>query len=297
MTRAAEGAQESQTDPRSSETRQEESDLISECKCRPRYQPRVPPWLRMPRMCGTNPEDLVRFSPLTFPLLETPLPPYPSSMLLHRFSPLSWILFLHIMFVYSCRPWPSFPLVCSVAPSPIRLCFQHFDCWPLLVLIFPVTHLPLAFFSPCLLAHYLLPLSLSSLRWLRSPDALPLFPFSFSPSSISSPTVPSTRQHWHGCKVHLHLCSRLRWTISMGSRHWPWMEQRYYGNVGKRHVELPPPPSVHCQEAGLFKRRPRLQFEIQPVNAVAQMLVCHHQLKSTIKVTALSSLPQNNIYF
>ena len=67
MTRAEEGTQESQTDPRSSETRQEESDLISECKCHPRYQPRVPPWLRMPRMCGTNPEDLVRFPPLTFP--------------------------------------------------------------------------------------------------------------------------------------------------------------------------------------------------------------------------------------
>lgn len=79
-----------------------------------------------------------------------------------------------------------------MAPSPIRLCFQHFDCWPLLVLIFPVTHLPLAFFPPAssLIISFLYP----------SPPCggfgPPMhFPSSLSPSHPPPFPLPQFQQH------------------------------------------------------------------------------------------------------
>ena len=254
----------------------------------------------MPRMCGTNPEDLVR---------SPPPPPH--------LPPCSRLLSLHIPLLCCCTGSPPVLNIVSshyvCIPSPPMTFFSislfsgslsHPLMFPTLWLLapsrphFPCHSLaPYFFFPPAssLIISFLYPSP--PLRWLRSPDAFPLFPFSFSPTSISSPMVPATRQHWHGCKVHLHLCSRLRWTISMGVATLTLEEQRYYGNAGKRHVELPPPPSVRCRRHGRLRGEPRLQFEIQPVKIVAQMLACHHQLKSTIKVMALSSVPQNNIYF
>lgn len=49
-------------------TRRGESDLISDTNASPPASG-VPLWLQMPRMCGTNPKDLVRFPPPTFPRL------------------------------------------------------------------------------------------------------------------------------------------------------------------------------------------------------------------------------------
>lgn len=72
-------------------------------------QPRVPLWLQMPRMCGTNPQDLVCFPPhLPSALCSSPhLPCLPCCISVS--TVLDFVSsHLTFMFLHSCHPWPSF---------------------------------------------------------------------------------------------------------------------------------------------------------------------------------------------
>lgn len=177
-------------------------------------------------MCGTNPQDLVCFPP---PHLPTALNSFQHLACLccctSFYSFFTFYFYVHIQL----PPMTFFPLNCSLAcvhfyQFPIHL------YKPLLVLILLVTHCLL--FSPCLLTYYLLPLSPSPCGDFSPCSTCPfLFSFSFScfPPLILSPMVPQTQSHWQGPKVHLHLCSRLHWTISRVTA-LTLAEQRYYGN-------------------------------------------------------------------
>lgn len=99
------------------------------------HQPRVPPWLRMPRMCGTNPQDLVCFPPhLPSALNSSPHLPCLSCCAQFFHCP-EFFFSSHLIFYVRIQlpPMTFFPLICSVAPAhfhqfSIRLYFQQFDC-------------------------------------------------------------------------------------------------------------------------------------------------------------------------
>lgn len=199
----------------SSEKWQEESDLISKCKCRPFN--RVPVWLQMPRMCGTNPQHLVCFRP---------------------HLPSAWYSSLHL----PC-------LSCCTSVSNVLNVLLHI--W-LLCSYAVATPCPSLHQSP----HRLLLTSIHPLIfqtvWLLTPSCprfsllllFPLPPHSLSPSSIPpsiwwlysllhfpilSPVVAQTRTHCQGPNNHLHLCSKLHRTISEVTT-LTLEEQRYYAN-------------------------------------------------------------------
>lgn len=79
----------------------------------------IPLWLQMPRMCGTNPQDLVRFPPHLLPALTHP--PFPNCLL----APSS-LLFL-----------PSFTHLSSSSSSQACACVSLCDYEPLLVVSAP----------------------------------------------------------------------------------------------------------------------------------------------------------------
>lgn len=59
------------------------------------HQPQVPPWLWVPRTCGTNPQDLVCF-PASPSHCSRLLPPSPLSVKLHQ------LFLFHEIFCYLC---------------------------------------------------------------------------------------------------------------------------------------------------------------------------------------------------
>lgn len=150
------------------------------------HQPRVPPWLRMPRMCGTNPQDLVCFPPY-LPSALNSFPHLPCLSRCTNFSTvLNFVSRLIFMFVYSCHHdlLSINPLSDSCSLLPVSR-----------PLIFPTVWLLASFLSSfwlSLTASYffpLLPHSLSSnsiplsLWWLQS---LLYFPFPVLLLALSS---------------------------------------------------------------------------------------------------------------
>lgn len=95
-------------------TRRGESDLISDTNASPPASG-VPLWLQMPRMCGTNPEDLVRFPP---PLhLPSALNPPSVSAALKVLAFADTELPRHFIFFFN-------PALCPVAADlrPVPVC-------------------------------------------------------------------------------------------------------------------------------------------------------------------------------
>lgn len=182
------------------------------------HQPRVPPWLRMPRTCGTNPQDLVRFPPspsLCFKLLS----PSPLSVLLHQFF---FTFDFHVRI--QLQPVTFFPLICSVAPSrfyqfpPSAYNTNSLIASPILSSF--CLSLTASYFFPCLLTHYLHPLSFFPCGNFRiSPRCTSPFLFSFSPSSSSSlyGTTHTGRALKFICTSAAHSTEAFQ-----GSWLWPW---------------------------------------------------------------------------
>ena len=206
----------------------------------------------MPRMCGTNPQDLVCFLPSPSPCFKR-LFPISLACCAAPIFPMSWIFFFSLHFdfyVFAQLPSMTFlPLIlfsgaCSRLQMSHRLIFStvrilapscpHFACHSQT----PTFPLPPHSLSPSSI-----PLSLPVVTAVPAP--LPFFLFCFSPSSLSSfvlsPTLPWVRSHWQGPKVHLHLCSRLRWTIIVGHS-FDLGRAVLLWQQCKSHVELPPSP-------------------------------------------------------
>lgn len=150
------------------------------------------------------------------------------------------------------------PLICSVAPAHFyssTYISNGLIASPLLVLTFPVTHC-LLLFSPAssLIISFLYPPL--PVETYTSP-----FLFSFSPSSVSSPTrspmAPQTRTRWQGPHVHLHLCSKLHWTISKVTT-LTLEERRYYAN--KVRGMLTYHPHFSAQRQGCLWNGYRFRF-------------------------------------
>lgn len=140
------------------------------------------------------------------------LSPSPLSALLHQcFHCAGFCFFTFDFYVLTQLPPMTFlPLICSVTPAhsyPSTYISNGLIASPLLVLTFPVTHCLLLFppASSLIISFLYPPLPVVT---YTSP-----FLFSFSSSSVSSPTrspvAPQTRTRWQGPHVHLHLCSKL----------------------------------------------------------------------------------------
>lgn len=146
------------------------------------HQPRVPPWLRMPRMCGTNPQDLVCFPPY-LPSALNSFPHLPCLSRCTNFSTvLNFVSRLIFMFVHSCHHdlLSINPLSdsCSLLPVSRPLIFP--TVWLLASFLSSFwLSLTASYFSPCYLTHYLLTLSPSPCGDF-SPCCTSPFLFSFS---------------------------------------------------------------------------------------------------------------------
>lgn len=219
---------------RSSERWQEESDIISECKCHPCNS--------LGYQCVSRCQECVKLILriwyaflLTFSGLYTPLP-------------ISLVCLLHQCFHCAEFSFFTFDFYVRTHDPSSHLSVQ----WLLLTW----TH-PLRFQTVWLLVSSCPRFSCHSLP----PTCFPLPPHSLSPSSMvtSSPAMfllsscPPFRPplflpphsplwhlkqgHWQGSNVHLHLCSKCHWAISKVIT-CPWKSSK---EQGKRHVDWQPP--------------------------------------------------------
>lgn len=186
------------------------------------HQPRVPPWLRMPRMCGTNPQDLVCFPP-HLPSATNSSPHLPClSCCTNFFSTVLNFVSPHLISVFRSicardllsinlfsgsrsllpisRPL-IFPTVWLLAPSR-----PHFACHslpptfsPVSSLITPLSLSPRGGFSPCC-----------------TPPHPPLFP--------PSPSLQWYHEHAHVGRVLKFICTSAADSAELfqGSWLWPW---------------------------------------------------------------------------